>query len=147
MKGLEFNIVNNNRLDVLDFSWHLNTINAIYISQSRWTSKIKPQYAIYIQSNLDLIELYYRTDDELDISNRFRELCEAIEMVNPNFKTYFPYCLNIENVKDFSYEKAKFRYNIIIDFDGEDFMFKMSTKNLNRMLNDLNQNKDGNIGL
>ena len=83
MNKLEFNIVDNQRLDVLDFSWYISEINAIYISRSKWDSKINPNYAIYILSNSDLVELYYKTNDEIKISNCFKDLCSAIKEINP----------------------------------------------------------------
>ena len=35
MKNLDFNIVDNKRLDVLDFTWDIDTIKAIYIDKSQ----------------------------------------------------------------------------------------------------------------
>jgi len=128
MNKLEFNIVDNQRLDVLDFSWYISEINAIYISRSKWDSKINPNYAIYILSNSDLVELYYKTNDEIKISNCFKDLCSAIKEINPNFEMCFPYCVNMEQVKDIDYSKGIVLGEFKINFESDEIEFRTSKK-------------------
>ncbi|MBR4998265.1 MAG: hypothetical protein IKY10_00140 [Clostridia bacterium] len=137
MKKLEFNIVDNKRLDVLDFSWYISEINAIYISHSKWNSKINPNYAIYILSNSDLVELYYKTNDEIKISNCFKDLCSAIKEVNPNFEMCFPYCVNTNKIIDFDFNKNILTGEIKVVFDGAEIEIKTIKKNAKKFIESL----------
>lgn len=128
MKKLEFNIVDNKRLDVLDFSWYIDTIKAIYISRSQFNSALDPNYAIYVKTNFDLVELYYRTGDEIAISNQFKELCSAIKESNPNFEMCFPYLVNMEHVKVVDYTKNTLSGKIKIGFDEDELEIVTSKK-------------------
>lgn len=137
MEKLDFNVIDNQRLDVLDFSWYIKEIEAIYISRSRWNSKINPTYAIYILTNSDLVELYYRTNDEIKISNRFKELCSAVQQANPNFEMCFPYCVNAEKIIDFEYNKKLLTGEIKVVFDGAEIEMKTIKKNAKKFIQNL----------
>lgn len=135
MKDFEFNIVDNKVLDVLDYSWYIRDINAIYISRSKWNEHIAPTYAIYILTNSDLVELYYRTDDEIKISNRFKELSSAIKQANPNFEMCFPYCVNLDKIIDFECSKKILTGEIKVVFDGAEINIKTSKNKANKLIN------------
>ncbi len=128
MEKLEFNVVDNKILDVADFSWCINTIEALYVAHSRTNSALMPSYAIYIKSKFDLVELYYRTGDEILIVNSFKELCAAIKEANPNFEMCFPYCLNMEQVKDIDYSKGVLLGDFKIYFENDEIGFRTSKK-------------------
>ena len=64
-KDLEFSIADG-CLYVSDYTWHINRINAVYIAHSCMD---KTKYAIRIATDMEVDELYYRTDDELKITS------------------------------------------------------------------------------
>ena len=139
MHEIEYKIVNGKRLDVLDFSWFINTIDAIYVAKCR-TSKLQPLYAIYVQSHSELVELYYKTDDELEIKYCFEKLCKELKEVNPNFKEYFPYCINLENVMCVEMETSLLHGKAVVSFKESELVMATSKKNLKKFVNDVNDN-------
>ena len=95
-KHLQFEIIDNKILNVLDFDWYINDIEMINISHSEIE---KNKYAIYLSTSWETAELYFRTSDELLIKNEFKKLCSELNKVNQNFKEYFPRCFNFEKIK------------------------------------------------
>jgi hypothetical protein len=64
-KELEFQI-NGNTLSVADFDWFIDKIDAIYVYNSEVGNK--GEYSIFIQQGSEIVELYFRTKDELEIA-------------------------------------------------------------------------------
>ena len=80
--NLKFEITGN-LLEVADMTWHINTINHIYISKSCMSQK--GEYAIFIDGGFDVVELYFRTKSWDEVYSEFIKLCKAINQVNPAF--------------------------------------------------------------
>ena len=80
--NLKFEITGN-LLEVADMTWHINTINHIYIGKSCMSQK--GEYAIFIDGGFDVVELYYRTRSYDQINSEFLKLCKEINRVNINF--------------------------------------------------------------
>jgi len=97
-KELEFNI-NGNLLEISDFTWLINKINAIYISRSQ-TYDYKECFAIFIQTDNEVDRLYYLSKNIKAISKQFKKLCSDLKEVNPNFKIHGPRCFNFANIKN-----------------------------------------------
>ncbi len=133
-KGLKFEVNDNKILNVADLHCEIDNINAIYISRN---SIERGKYSIIVVINNEANELYFKTDDELKIASEFKRICSAISEINPNFKTYFPYCFNFEKVKDIQGDKKILTNLVRLTFDsGYCLNFKASNKQLKSMLAD-----------
>ena len=82
----------------------------------------RQESTIFVKTNFDLVELYYRTGDEIKIATEFFKLSDAIKKANPNFEMCFPYCVNMEHVKDVDYAKNMLSGKIKITFEDDDEM-------------------------
>ena len=112
MKNLEFNIIENKYLEVADFTWLIKRIDAIYISRSNMNRK--NEYAIFVQSSDEIVELYYRTEDELKISKHFNILSKAIMETEHGFNYAGGAALiNYNNVKSIEFDKGVLSTKII----------------------------------
>jgi len=137
MKQLEFNIVNNKYLEVLDFTWWIKRIDAIYISHSEMGKK--GEYALFIQQGDEVVELYYRTKDELKISAEFKRLSDSLMQVSKGFKNVgISTLLNFNNVTDIKLKKGLFSNLIITKFKDGELIRENASKSLyNEMQNTL----------
>jgi len=141
MKDLEFSIVDKKILEVSDFSWYIDLINAIYIARNSCCESIlMPNYSIFIKSKFDLVELYYKSSDEIKISNEFKKLCNAIKEVNPNFEMCFPYCFNMKNVKDIDFSNHLISGDIKISFENDEINLRTSKKFARQFAEKLDEN-------
>lgn len=135
-KELEFEIIDNKILNVLDYDWFVDRIDVIYVRHSE-TGK-KCDYAIYIQQGSEIVELYLRTPDELLIAREFKKLCNAIKEINPMFdNSVEPFVLiNYSNLKNVSGSKNKrlFEYIIKLQFENNYLNIAGSEKKLNRFI-------------
>ena len=112
MKSLEFKILNNEFLEVEDFTWWLKRIDAIYITRSEME---KHKFAIRVQQGKEIVELYYRTDDEIKISNAFNRLAEAIAEAQPVFDMAgFSALINYNNVQDIEFSNGVLNSKLFI---------------------------------
>ena len=82
-RELEFEIVDNKILNVLDYDWFIDQIDAVYVRHSEIGRK--SDYAIYIQQGSEIVELYYRTNNEMMIASEYKKLCASLKEVNPMF--------------------------------------------------------------
>ena len=110
-KELEFEI-NGKVLTVVDFDWFIDRIDAIYVRNSQTMGR-KSEYAIYIQQGSEIIELYFRTRDEILIAREYKKLCDEIKEVNTMFdNSVEPFVLinygNLQEVKFNSSWKGDF---------------------------------------
>ena len=105
-KELEFEI-NGNVLTVIDFDWFIDKIDAIYVRNSQTIGK-KSEYAIFIQQASEIIELYFRTRDEMIIAREYKKLYEAIQAVNPMFDNSVEHfvLINYGNLKEVKYDSS-----------------------------------------
>ena len=133
-KELEFEIIDNKILNVLDFDWCIKDIEIKYISHSYMD---KSQYTICVSTGWETSELYYKTRDEIVIANRFEKLCQELNKVNPNFKMYFPRCFNMTKIKDIKQSKNLLSNRINIEFkSGESVEFKATKSTAKKLFTD-----------
>lgn len=144
MKSLEFNILDNKYLEVVDCVWWLKRIDAIYITKSAME---KNRFAICVQQSGETIELYFRTTDEIKITKEFNNLCNAIMQVNTNFdKADISALINYANVTNIKFEKGLLSSKIIIKFDNYELVKRCATKAMyNQMQQTLESKKENNI--
>lgn len=139
-KELEFKITGNKILNIADFDWHIKDINAIYISKTNNANWLYPELGIYIETDFDTVELYYKTTDEIKISNAYKSLVTAISNVDQNFKIFFPVCLNINNVKHIKTKKmAVVGYEAILTFNENEHKIVASKKRIEELICEHNQ--------
>ena len=102
-KELEFEI-NNGILSVLEFDWFIDRIDAVYVRNSEIGKKC--EYAIYIQQGSEIIELYFRSTDEMIVAKEFNKLCAALKEFNPLFDNaiHYPILVNFANLKNVEYK-------------------------------------------
>ena len=147
MKELEFEIVDNKRLDVIDFSWYLDDINSIYIAKTNNANYLYPELGIFIETDFETDMLYYKTDDEIKISREYKKLIAEIKAVNPNFKMIFPDCYNLKNVKSLKYRKGIFYHKVLLNFKNKSIEVMSTKKKIEELLKDYNQLQDNNINI
>jgi len=137
MKNLEFKIVNNEYLEVLYFTWLINKIDAIYLTHSEMGKK--SEYGIFIQQGSEVVELYYRSIDEVKVAAEFKRLCNAITRVTQGFKKAgFSALINYNNVTDIQFKKGLFSNLIITKFNNDELIREDATRNLyNEMIKTL----------
>lgn len=144
MNKFEFNILENKFLEVSDGVWWLKRIDAIYISRSELE---KHKFAIRIQQSNEIVELYFRTNDEMQISNAFMHLAEAIKEVQPSFERVgFSALINYNNVRNIEFSNGVLNSKIIVKFENSKLVKKSGKSIYNEMLQTL-QNKKENNGL
>jgi hypothetical protein len=104
-KELKFEI-NGNVLTVADFDWFIDKIDAVYVRHSEIGGK--SEYAIFIQQASEIIELYFRTRDEMIIAREYKKLYEAIQAVNPMFDNSVEHfvLINYGNLKEVKYDSS-----------------------------------------
>ena len=144
-KELEFQIIDNKILNVLDFDWYLRDIEMIYIGHSCMD---KSQYIICISTGWETSELYFKTQDELVIANQFNKLCEEIGKANPNFNIYFPRCFNTAKIKDIKQNKGLLSNKINVEFkSGESVEFKTTKSTAKKLFADKESVENLNVEL
>ena len=140
MKELEFNIVNNNILEVADMTWWIDGINSIYISKTNEANWLYPEWGIFIDTDCDTVQLYYKTADEIKITNVYKSLINAIMKVYPNFKMFFPNCFNLKNVKHIKSKKmALVGYEATLTFNEKEYKIVAGKKSIEKLIEEHNQ--------
>ena len=135
MKNLEFNILNNEYLEVADYVWWLKRIDAIYITRSEME---KHKFTICVQQGKEIIELYYRTDDEVKISNAFIRLSDAVKEAQSGFDiTGFSALINYNNVKNIELSNGILNSKIVIKFENSKLVKKGGKSLYNQMKRNL----------
>ena len=136
-KELEFEIIDDRILHVTDFDWIIDCIDVIYLRHS----EVGPScaYAIFIQQGSEIVELYFKTSDEMLIAREYQKLCDAIKAVRPSFdnSAEFYVLINYANLKDVRLTK---HLTPIIDLEFKNCNLTMngSTKKYNEILGRLN---------
>ena len=78
-KKLEFEIIDDKILTVADFDWFIDCIDAVYVRHSEMS--VKNEYAIYIQQGSEIVELYFRTTDEMLILREYEKKDSRIKVI------------------------------------------------------------------
>ena len=140
MKQLNFNILDNKYLEVADFTWYIKRIDAIYISHT--AMGYKGEYAIFVQSGSEIVELYYRTIDEVEIYKAFESLCKALIQAKLGFDRAGAALINYNNVISIKFDKGLLSSKIITKFNENELIKKNATKALyNQMQQSLKNNQ------
>ena len=139
-KELEFKI-NGNVLTVADFDWFIDRIDAVYVRHSSIGGK--SEYAIFIQQDSEIIELYFRSRDEMIIAREYKKLCNSLREVNPMFdnSVKFPILINYANLTDVEYQKSCLQSVVNLKFKGYYLNIFGSKKTHERILEKLNEIK------
>ena len=139
-KELEFEITNNKVLTVSDFDWFIDRIDAVYVRNSEIGKKC--EYAIYIQQGSEIVELYFRSPDEMIITQEYNKLCTALKEINPLFdnSVQFPVLINYANLKNIEYQKKWFESVVKLKFNDYHLNVYGSKKTYDRILEKLNTN-------
>ena len=145
-KELEFKLTDKKVLTVADFDWYINNIDTIYVRHTEIGRK--SEYAIFIQQGSEIVELYYRTQDELAIAREYKKLCNAIKEANPMFdNSVQPFVLiNYANLKGVEGSKNKrfLEYELKLKFKNS-YLNMFGNKNEhNQILEKLNEIKENN---
>ena len=136
MKNLEFKILDNKHLSVEELVWPIKRIDAVYISQSQEGED--DEYALFIKNGHQVIELYYRTQDEMSILLEFKKLVKALMDESKGFDYADKVCvINYNNVKEINYDKGILHSKIVVDFKNG----KMVRKGLNKSVYNQMQNR------
>ena len=142
MKNIEFNILENKFLEVADDVWWLKRIDAIYITKSEME---KHKFAICIQQSNEIVELYFRTSDEMQISNAFMRIAEAIKEVQPGFeRAGFSALINYNNVKNIKFLNGVLNSKIKTKFENSELVKKGGKSLYNQMQQALQSIKENN---
>ena len=103
----------------------------------------KCEYAIYIQQGSEIVELYFRTLDEMIIAREYKKLCNAIKEIKPEFdNSVDPFILiNYSNLKNVERTKNKRLFEYIIKLQFENYCLNINggEKKLNRIITKLNE--------
>ena len=137
-KELEFEITDNKILTVSDFDWFIDRIDAIYVRHSEIGGK--SEYAIFVQQGSEIVELYFRTRDEMIIAREYKKLCNALKEVNPMFDNSikFPVLINYSNLKQVEYEKSCLQSVVNLKFGDYFLNIYGSKRTYDRILDKLN---------
>ena len=137
-KELEFEIIDNRILNVLDFDWFIDGIDAIYVRQSEMS--LGCEYAIFIQQRSEIVELYFRTFDEILISREYQKLCDAIKAVRPSFDNSAEYfvLINYTNLKDVKLTNHLTPI-INLEFKNNNLTINGGIKKYNKILDKINE--------
>ncbi len=145
-KELEFEIIDNKILNVLDFDWFIDKIDAIYVRHTEIGRRC--EYSIFIQQGSEIVELYLRTQDEISIAREYKKLCNAIKEVNPMFdNSVEPFVLiNYANLKQVEGDKNKrfLEYFISLQFKNSKLLINGSKKKQDAIIDKLNEMKENN---
>ena len=138
-KELEFEI-NDNVLTVADFDWFIDKIDAIYVRNSQITGR-KSDYAIYIQQGSEIIELYFRTKDEMIVAREYGKLCEAIQEINPKFDNSVEHfvLINYGNLKEIKFDSSWKGDFIKLEFKSFPLYMNGNKKSYRKMLEKLDE--------
>jgi len=111
-------------------------IDAIFVAKSSISNK--NEYAILIQYGSELVELYYRTQDELEIVNQFNNLATEIKKAQSSFNLAGETALiNYENVKQIEFIHGILNTKIIAKFNDAKLIRKGGNKKqYNKMMRD-----------
>ena len=133
-RELEFEIIDNKILNVLDFDWFIDRIDAVYLHNSEMGAK--SEYAIFIQQDSEIIELYFRSRDEMIIAREYKKLCNALREVNPMFDNSieFPVLINFANLKQVEYQKSCLQSVVNLKFNNNHLNIYGSKKTFDRIL-------------
>ena len=126
MSEFNFNIYQDKILEIADMSWLINDINLIYISKTNNANWLYPELGIYIETDFDTVELYYKTTDEIKISKAYNSLISAISNINQNFKSFFPECFNLEKVKQNKCKNQLLGCQVILTFREKEYKIATS---------------------
>ena len=141
-KELEFEI-NDNVLTVADFDWFIDRIDAVYVRHSAIGGK--SEYAIFIQQDSEIIELYFRSRDEIIIAREYKKLCNAIKQIQPAFDNSVDFfvLLNYANLKQVEIKKSKRLLENIIKLKFNTYYLNINgnKKDYNKILDKLNEIK------
>lgn len=145
---LEFNI-HSQFLDVLDFTWLIKRIDAVYVAKSKIK---KGNYAICIQYGSELIELYYTTKDELNIVEQFKVLSNALKKGDLNFNFVGDTALvNYANIVNIKFADGILDRKVVIDFGKKKLVNKHASRTqYDEMVdkyNDLHNDVPSDLGL
>ena len=138
-KKLEFEIIDDKILTVADFDWFIDCIDAIYVRYNEVYPK--GYYSIFIQQGSEIVQLYFKTDDELLIAREYKRLVEAIKAVRPLFDNSAEkfVLINYANLKQ---AEMKFKYLqpiIDLEFTNSNLTINGGTKKYNIILDKLNE--------
>lgn len=133
-KELEFEIVDNKILNVLDYDWFIDRIDAVYVRHSEIGRK--SDYAIYIQQGSEIVELYYRTNNEMMVAREYKKLCASLKEVNPMFdnsvETFV--LINYANLEQVEYQKSCLQSVVNLKFNNNHLNIYGSKKTFDRIL-------------
>ena len=131
----------------MDFDWYIDRIDAVYLHHSEIGAK--SEYAIFIQQDSEIDELYFRTRDEMIIAREYKKLCNAIKEINPKFdNSVQPFVLiNYTNLVCVEAGKNKrfLEYIISLKFKNSHLNLNGNQKEYNRILEKLNNENKTNI--
>lgn len=150
-KELEFNI-NGNILEISDFTWWIDKINAIYVDQK---PVMRNDFSIFIETDNETDMLYFTSSNFKKIMKEFTNLCNGINEENGSFGICGSKCFNFNNIQDIQYVKyfnanepcyfvqIKFKSGKIFEWDF------VSEEQLKILLTNFNKVKEinNNIGL
>ena len=146
-KELEFEIINNKILTVIDYDWFIDRIDAIYVRHSVVGNK--SEFAIFIQQGGEIDELYFRTRDEMIIAREYKKLCNAIKKINPKFdNSVQPFVLiNYANLQRVEAGKNKrfLEYIISLQFKNSHLNLNGNQKEYNEIWEKLHNVNDANM--
>ena len=144
-KEIEFD-VRDNILSVADFDWYIDKIDAIYVHNSEIGNR--GEYAIFIQQGNEIVELYYRTKDELAIAREYKKLCNSIKEIKPEFdNSVRPFILiNYANLKGVEVCKNKrfFEHELRLQFNNSHLNIFANKNEHKQILEKLDEIKDNN---
>ena len=138
-KKLEFEIIDNKILTVADFDWFIDCIDVIFVRQCEINQRY--EYAIFVKQGSEIVQLYFKTDDELLIAREYERLVEAIKAVRPLFDNSAEHfvLINYSNLKQ---AEMKFKYLqpvIDLEFTNSNLTINGGTKKYNIILDKLNE--------
>ena len=136
-KELEFQITKNKILSITDMDWYIDRIDAIYVRNSEMSKN--GDYSIYIKQGSEIVELYFRTQDEILIAREYKKLCEAIKTINPFFdnSVISPLLINYSNLKSVELKSKLMESKIALFFDNHQLLIKGNKKIYNLILKKL----------
>ena len=112
----EFDIFKDKYLHVDNYVWKIDNIDFLHIQKSAVGKN--GEYAIVINQGYDVVELNYRTADEMAIVNAFRSLCKALTEFSPAFKlSDSAVLINYGHVQSIKYVKNLLNSKIIVKFE------------------------------
>ena len=132
-KELEFKI-NNNVLTVSDFDWLIDRIDAIYVRRSEMNSR--KGFAIFIQQGSEIVELYFRTNDELLIAKEYKKLINVLKEIRPTFDNSvdFYVLINYANLKYVGLKTNLIDTSIRLEFNNYHLNISGGKKKYNEIL-------------